>query len=234
MSVRSHRLKIEEKKLWQSLAKSAVLFILGGFLILYLGLPALAKIILFFSSSAKTETQNETSLVYLFPPSLEADFEATNSSKINLQGRGKSESTVKIFVNLEEQAKVQTDKDGIFLAKNISLRVGENSIYAVNILEKAESSPSSNLLIVYKKEMPRLEILNPKNEEKISGDSEEISITGETDQGNQITINDRQVIVDNSGKFSHTVRLNSGENFFKVKAFDNAGNQTEQELKVYR
>lgn len=233
MSVRSHRLKVEEKKLLRKVLKSIIVVFLGGFLILYVGLPALAKVILLFTRSDRVSTQNETA-DYLFPPTLETSFEATNTAKISLSGTGKAESTIKIFVNSEEQAKILTAKDGSYLAKNISLKEGDNSIFAVNILDNKESSPSSHVLIVYKKEPPKLDISSPKNEEKISGDSEEISIRGETDHDNRVTINDRTVIVESTGRFNFLVRLYSGENIFQIRALDNAGNETNQELKVYR
>lgn len=233
MSVRSHRLKVEEKKLLRKVLKSIIVVFLGGFLILYVGLPTLAKVILLFTRSDRVSTQNETA-DYLFPPTLETSFEATNTAKISLSGTGKAESTIKIFVNSEEQAKILTAKDGSYLAKNISLKEGDNSIFAVNILDNKESSPSDHVLIVYKKEPPKLDISSPKNEEKISGDSEDISIIGETDQDNRVTINDRTVIVESTGRFNFLVRLNSGENIFKIRALDNAGNETNQELKVYR
>ncbi len=166
------------------------------------------------------------------PPIFDSTFEATNSGKINLSGYGEKETVVKISINNKEVASTKTDREGKFTAKNLFLNEGENLITAKIVKDNQESSASSPLTIIYKKNPPKISIISPKDGEKIIGDEKNITITGETDAGNKVTINDHLAIVDQEGKFTFNATLSDGENIFKIKATDNAGNSTETEIKL--
>ena len=180
-------------------------------------------------NNSTTETKEST---ILFPPILDPTFEATNTAKINVSGFGEKETTVKIIVNDEVFAKVPADKEGKFIVSNISLSEGTNSIKAITIKDDKQSSPSSALIVEYIKAAPKLEIEEPSEWENFYSDKKNISITGITDKGNKVSINDHQAIVDQEGKFSYPVTLSEGDNNFKIIAYDNAGNQTTLERKV--
>ena len=58
----------------------------------------------------------------------------------------------------------------------------------------------------------------------------QVTIQGTTDNGVGITINDRIMSVNDSGKFQYSTTLNSGTNQFKVVATDQTGNATEKDI----
>ena len=233
MTISSHRLRTEEKKLFKKLLFSFGFFLASIFFLIYIGLQLFAKFILFTSSMGKNNSTTETKeSTILFPPILDPTFEATNTAKINVSGFGEKETTVKIIVNDEVFAKVPADKEGKFIVSNISLSEGTNSIKAITIKDDKQSSPSSALIVEYIKAAPKLEIEEPSEGENFYSDKKNISITGITDKGNKVSINDHQAIVDQEGKFSYPVTLSEGDNNFKIIAYDNAGNQTTLERKV--
>lgn len=210
----------------------AVMISIGLFLV-FAGLPLLAKTILFFTSF-KSDKPNITAnnSTILFPPSLNPMFEATNTAKITISGYGEKEASIKIIVNGREQAKAASDTDGKFTAINISLSEGENVIRALNLKDNKESTLSEPLIIIYKNSLPKLNIDKPKDGDKFSGDTQSISVSGTTDQGNRITVNGRMAIVDPQGKFDFSYKLSEGDNNINISASDDAGNETSKELKI--
>ncbi|MBI3379358.1 hypothetical protein HY029_01225 [Candidatus Gottesmanbacteria bacterium] len=233
MATSSHRLKIEEKKVFRKLITTFIIFIVSIFILIYAGIPLLTKTIIFFTSFRKENiTINTTDNMILNPPILNPLWDATNSGTIVVSGTADKESTVKITINNVEMSKVLVDKDAKFEAKNIKLQEGTNNIVATTLIQDKESSPSVPLVIIYKKIPPKLDISAPSDGQKFLSESKDITISGETDPGNKVTINDRFAIVDQGGKFNYKISLNSGENNFKVVATDIAGNQTIIERKV--
>jgi len=232
MVISSHRLKIEERKVYRKIFTSLGIFIAAIVILIYAGIPILTKTIIFFTSFRKEEVVSTLENTQINPPILDPMSEATNSSPISVSGLADKEMTVKISVNGEEIAKVLTDKDGRFTSKNIRLKEGENTITAVTLREDKESSPSQPLVIAYKKNPPKLDISAPDDGQRFLAETKEIIISGETDPGNRVTINDRFAIVGQNGKFNYKVTLTDGDNNFKIIATDIAGNQTIVERKV--
>ncbi len=229
----SHRIRAEEKKVYHKLIKTLILFMLAIFFSIYIGLPLFIKIIIAFSSlKQEKSTVTESENTILLAPTLDLPIEATNSSLINISGFANKDTTVQLIINNEEKAKVLSDKEGKFSARNISLNEGLNTITAYAIKNNTKSPLSNSVTIIYKKNPPFLEIDIPDNGKIITGDSNEIVINGETDPENEITVNDRIVIIDQQGKFSYQANLNQGENKFIITAKDRAGNLVSLERKV--
>ncbi len=233
MKLSSHRLRQEEKKFTRKLITSLVIVAASGIFVIFFGLPLLAKVVFFMSGGSQKQTQNttDTSLA-LLPPTLDPIVTATNSARINISGYSVIDATITVVVNGEESAKIPTDKDGKFSTSEITLKEGENKINAFVAKKDQESSPSVTFVVIYKKSNPNIEISSPKNGARIHQDSRDISISGLTDAGNRLTINDRLVIVQNDGSFNFKVTLTDGDNTIKLQAADDAGNTTDQELKV--
>lgn len=233
MKLSSHRLRQEEKKFTRKLITSLAIVAASGIFVIFFGLPLLAKIVFFTSGGSQKQTQNstDTSLI-LLPPTLDPIVTATNSARINVSGYSISDAMITVVVNDEEGAKIPTDKDGKFNTSEITLKEGENKINVFVVKKDQESSPSATYVVNYKKSGPKIEISSPSNGAKIHQDSRDIIIIGNTDEGNRLTINDRFVIVQNDGSFSFKVTLSDGDNTIKLQAIDEAGNKTDQELKV--
>lgn len=232
MEISSHRLRSEEKKLFRKLILALLIFFVVIFLLLYVGLPLFARIIITISSFKREKPASTTiEETIIFPPILDSTFEATNTARITISGYGEKDTKVKILIGKVEKAKINTDNEGKFKT-NITLKEGTNIITAVLIKDKKESSPSAPLSIIFKEEEPTLEITFPTDGQKFSGETKEISIIGETDPLNKVTINDRMAIVDQDGKFNYLVKLSEGESTFKIVVTDIAGNQKISERKV--
>ena len=232
MKLSSHRLRQEEKKFTRKLITSLTIVAVSGIFVIFFGLPLLAKVV-YFTSGTQKQTQNtsDTSLA-LLPPTLDSISTATNSAKINVSGYSISDAAIIVVVNGEESTKIPTDKDGKFNSNEISLKEGENKINAFVVRKDQESSPSATFIVIYKKSNPKIEISSPENGARIRQDNRDITISGTTDPGNRMTINDRLVIVQNDGSFNFKVTLTDGDNTIQLQAIDEAGNITGQELKV--
>ena len=232
MKLSSHRLRQEEKKFTRKLITSLTIVIVSGIFVIFFGLPLLAKVV-YFTSGTLNQTQNTSDAsLALLPPTLDSISTATNSAKINVSGYSISDAAIIVVVNGEESTKIPTDKDGKFNSNEISLKEGENKINAFVVRKDQESSPSATFIVIYKKSNPKIEISSPENGARIRQDNRDITISGTTDPGNRMTINDRLVIVQNDGSFNFKVTLTDGDNAIQLQAIDEAGNITGQELKV--
>lgn len=77
---------------------------------------------------------------------------------------------------------------------------------------------------------PQILLTSPQNGSAVSESL--ISINGQGKNIKQITLNDRPIVVDESGYFSEKVLLSYGYNVLELKAKDRFGKQTEQELQI--
>lgn len=202
-------------------------------IVLYLGLPLLAKIIVSFSSlnRSQAEIANQTKESILFAPILNPLPEATNSAKIKISGFALENSSVVLVVNGATVKKTKTDNWGKF-EETINIEAGENTIKAKTVKDEKESGYSDEITIKYLNKPPKLDITTPENNQEFSGVEKEITISGKTDSGNQLFINSRLIIIASTGEFDYGIKLKQGENKFEIKAIDKAGNETYKEIKV--
>lgn len=168
----------------------------------------------------------------LAPPVLNIPFESTNTAKINVGGYSNPNSKVKIFVDEKEVITVSVSEDGSFLAKEIELSLGTNTIFAKSIDEEGkESLNSKSFKIILDSEKPLLNVTQPEDNKNVAGERK-LKIAGETEPGVQVFVNNIQAIVNKDGNFSLDVQLNDGENNFTIKAIDKASNSEEISRRV--
>lgn len=77
---------------------------------------------------------------------------------------------------------------------------------------------------------PKLVVLEPKPGQVLK--SALVEVSGQTDSGNTLTINEQKVFVDASGKFQTTLGLNSGPGSLVFSAKNKLGKQTIQSLSL--
>lgn len=168
----------------------------------------------------------------LLPPVLNPPPEATNSAEIFISGSAQPDRTLVLYVNGEEVKKLSIDQSGTF-SFLMTLSDGTNSVSAKVVDEKGDVSELSQVYTVtVKKSAPKLEISQPNNGDKITGEKNTVLTAGNTDEGAKVTINGRLAIVASDGSFRMTVTLTDGENTITIIATDEAGNQTLVERKV--
>lgn len=182
-----------------------------------------------FSKNTPIETQKNIN--QFFSLTIDNIPEATNSAKIIISGSALNIDEIQFILN---NNKIKDIKD--FSADNFTeeigdLKEGENQIYLIgknNSLNQTKKT--QKFTVIYKNTKPKLEIIEPKNNEIINNN--ETIIKGETDKEVYIKINNIPVIVDALGKFQQSVKLSEGENNFEIVATDIAGNIETKTLKI--
>ena len=212
------------------------LFLTFGLIValIFYGIPALVKIsALVLDLKQQSEPITQDDITPPAPPKLFSLPDATNSSSVEIEGSSEAGSTVVFNLN-GNITETLTNNEGRFY-QTLNLKLGENMLilHAVD-MSGNESQKSQTHRIIYDNTPPELEITSPDDGQEFFGSRQrQIQIEGNTDPGSRVTINNRVVIVDENGRFGLTTTLSEGENNFRVKSTDIAGNETEAELTVY-
>jgi len=204
------------------------------FLLIRFGLPALIKMSTFLGdlNSSKQPIEKQESSPIL-PPRLNPLPLATASAEINISGYSQAGSTVKLFLRGISIEETTADAQGEFSFKSVHLKDGGNEIYAeANDNQGQESAPSTTYTVTLDSEVPKLELSQPQDGQRFFDKDSPITITGKTEPGTDLTINNRFVLVKDDGSFSVTQSLNEGDNQIEVLVRDDAGNETKKSLKV--
>lgn len=192
-------------------------------------LPTLISGIGFVNKFVRPVDKNVTSVsdnTSLAPPILNIPFEATNTAQISFKGYATPNSKVAIFIDDEKKDTVSVSENGEFELNNISLVLGSNNISGKTIDENSKESLSSKVIrVIYDNENPILEVSEPEDGKGIQGERK-IKISGKTEAGIQLLIDDGQIVVNSEGGFETFRSLNDGENVFTIKALDKALNET--------
>jgi len=169
----------------------------------------------------------------LAPPVLNIPYEATNSAQIDIQGFGTPNSSVKLYIDDESKQTADVSTNGSFIFKNVDLNLGTNNIYGTTVdEEEKESLPSKTIKLIFNSEEPSLDISSPNDNIVITGGDKKITVSGKTDSGIRVFVNNSQVIVDKDGNFRSDITINEGDNTISIKAVDSASNSTELERSV--
>src|SRR3989344_6608749 len=156
----------------------------------------------------------------LAPPVLSIPFEATNSSEISIQGYASPGAKVRLYLDDKLEREVNAQSDGSFVIENISLNIGTNNIYGKTVDDQGkESLASKNIKVIFDNEKPALDLSEPEDNKTVSGDKK-VKISGKTEPGIQVFVNESRIIVDKEGNFQTEQPLNDGDNNFTIKALD--------------
>ena len=224
----------QQKKYFHQILFYLSLLILIIIFIATIGIKLIINITLFiaeFSHQNRDESVKKTvNTEFFLPPEILDLPSATNSGKVHITGRATGEKNLILYVNNKLDKEITLRED--FFETDIDLNPGENSIYLILENPKTkEKKQSGTYRVIYKNEKPKLEIISPKDQEKVTRD--EIVVTGQTDKEVFVKINDLPVVVDAEAKFSYTLRLNEGENKIKIEAEDIAENIETKNLTVF-
>lgn len=160
--------------------------------------------------------------------------EATRSAQVNLSGYSPPGTEVKLYVNNSENKTVVADDSGTFSFSAVSLKEGDNIVYATAVKDKVESEKSSIYTVVVDKTSPEIEISEPTDGANFHGQKMKVlDVQGKVNEtGAEVYVNERRAILDSEGNFSVNVGLSDGEQTIVVKAVDKSGNETTKEIKV--
>ncbi len=229
------RSRLERKKEEQVTKKTVWLGFLTisiFILIIVFGLPLLIRFsILLGNSKSKKDTTNDNVLPPL-APRLVIPFEATNSSKIKINGFAETGSVVELLKNEESIGKIDVTQEGDFVFNDIDLSEGNNNFSAVAIKDKNGSSEvSKEIVVIFDNKSPELIMSNPK-EETITVDLADFDIIGKSEKGVSVLVNGRVATVDDDGNFKMKVQLNAGKNDIEIVARDNALNEGRKKISI--
>ncbi|EKD62502.1 MAG: Biofilm associated protein A [uncultured bacterium] len=225
--------KIEDK---QNKKKALILIGISVFLILLFaifGLPLVARVaevVIGINKSGSLpnieDTTNPT------PPKIGFLPEQTNTPNLEITGSSEPGTLVKIYFN-ETHKELLAGASGNF-STDFALQDGENKIYATAEDNAGNISEQSDTLkVILDKEPPSLEITEPREGMTLYGNKQrQVAIKGVTESNARVTINDRVVVVENSGNFTFVTSLAEGENQFTIRSSDPAGNITESVLNL--
>ena len=229
------RSRLERKKEEQVTKKTIFL----GFLtvavfalIIIFGLPFLINFSIFLGNAkSKKEVTSENVLPPL-APRLVVPFEATNSSKIKINGFAETGSIVELLKNDESVGKADVNETGDFSFENVELSDGENNFSAVAIKDKSGSSEvSKGILVIYDNKAPELTMTNP-SVDSLTVDSADFDITGKSEKGVSVLVNNRVAMVDDQGNFKIKIQLNAGKNDIEIIVKDSALNETRKKIAI--
>lgn len=212
----------------------AVLIFAGVILLLiFLGIFALKfmpKIVNLLSNSNRVNN-DRNDLIAPPPPTLSIPYVATNSAVISLSGQSEPGTQVYLTQNSNSIGNRRTGNDGVFKFEDINLTDGSN-IFKLVAMDPAgnQSPPSANYTLEFLSHPPEIELENLTDGQTVS--TKKLTIKGSTSPQNKLFINDRFVMLGNTGAFETTIVLNVGENKLQIVATDKAGGRTQKDLTI--
>lgn len=222
---------VEEKRNIKKAVTFVILTLVSLVLLFFIGIPLLGRFTGFVSDLGKSNKPiGSTDKTPPAPPKFNTTPDFTNQTSVEISGNTESGATVKLTINGREVESL-SNKDGKFTV-NVDLRSGDNnfSAYAVdpagNVGQKTD-----DFKIVFDNKVPDLTIDSPADGSQFFGTKQkQVTIQGTTEPDTQVTINDRIISVDGSGKFQYSSSMGEGENKFNIKVTDQAGNLTEKDV----
>jgi len=208
-----------------------ILTVILAIAVLVFGLPLLIKFSIFLGQG-KSSASNTDKVLAPLAPRLVLPFEATNSASTNIQGFAEAKVNVELFKNDVSVGKTQVTDSGDFVFSGVNLDEGDNNFSAVASTDKSGSGEKSTPInLIYDKTPPSLTLTNP-SEATLTVDSADFDITGTTDKGASVVVNDRIAMVDDNGNFKLKWQLNTGKNDLQIIARDVAGNETAKSVSI--
>ncbi len=228
----SRRVIVEEKAVLKQALLLLGLFVLLLTLFFFIIVPFILKI----TAGPTQNTQNSNENVAPLAPVLSAPRTATNSAYVTLTGFNEKNATVVLLQNDSESIETKIGDDGKF-SFDVTLQEGENKLQAFSFLgdgdSKLTSPKSQEYTVLYDSQPPELEIISPTEGQSIQGKKNQLlTVSGNTDLGCKVLINDRLAKVSGDGSFTFIHSLGTGENKLTLKSIDRAGNTTQKEVLV--
>jgi hypothetical protein len=234
MTARRSRLTLKTEKRTR---KTIVLTSFGILIILILlikfGVNLLVGFSVFLAGTKNQSPTNSSSSseAFIASPVLNPLPGATNSAKIDISGKSQPDKIIELYINNNLKDSAQADKMGNFLFSQ-TLFNGENQIRTRAMKNNQLSDFSTSFSVFFKNTTPSLTVDYPSDGQSFSKDQNSINVKGKTDSGVTITVNGFWAIIDENNNFSYNLPLQNGDNQIRIIATDQAGNNSEKNLKV--
>lgn len=180
------------------------------------------------------QVTDTTNVDYVAPPILNPVNDATSQNSVDITGYVTSDDmVVELFVNDSPVGKEEPESDNSFSFHSVVLENGKNEIKARTLTANGKHSDYSQpLMIRYLSKEPKLEVATPANGQVFKKDQSPIRISGQTDPGAKVTVNDFWAITQEDGDFYYDYSLKDGDNNLKIVSTDEAGNISTKELNI--
>lgn len=217
--------------------KTTILSIVGIviviFIVLKFGLGILANFSLLLSGGGNQNNSSENSnqINFVGAPLLNPIVTATNSANIIISGTSDKNNIVFLYINGTIVDQSHVDGNGTFSFTE-SLSKGNNQIYAVAQYKSKRSDNSDSFTVYFSNSQPSLDVSSPTDGQSFKKDQNTANVAGKTDPGVKVTVNGFWALIDDNNNFSYNLPLQNGDNQIKILATDQAGNQTEKDIKV--
>ena len=224
---------VEERRNIKKAYRFAFLSIVIVIILIWFGLPFMAKLSGFFTNLKSNQLPIEkTDNTPPAPPKIDEYSENTNKKVFEITGNVEEGSTV-IFNFNSKDNEILADRNGIFSIK-LNLVDGENSFFATAKDAAGNESQKTKIYrIVFDNEPPKIIVTSPPDGESFYGSKQQtVTIKGTCEKESSLTINERFVSIDDEGNFSFTFNLSEGENIINFKAVDKAGNESNTSIKL--
>ena len=197
------------------------------------GLPALARLVGYFTKS-DTDSTPTTNELRPAPPIFSDIPEATYSAKVKISGFAQPGLDIVLYVNATEVDRKLISESGDFTFDNVSLTEGDNSVYAYSQTpHDLRSEQSRTYTVSLDTTKPVVTIDSPHDGDVSHGQSgQTVTFTGSVNEpGSKVFIGERMAIV-SDGKFSLPYQLASGDQEIPIRAVDRAGNENVSSIKL--
>lgn len=207
---------------------TAVLF----FVVVFAGLPLLVKFSIFLGETRSRKEVIVEKVLPPLPPRVVMPFEATNSSKININGLAEAKVQIELLKNDASLSKIETNENGEFVFEDVELNEGDNDFNLVAVSAKGGTSElSKTIKVIFDNKAPTLTMTNPV-EDSLKVDNPDFDVVGQSEKGVSVTVNGHVAMVDDTGQFKSKIQLNSGDNDVEIIVRDLAGNETRKKVKI--
>ena len=227
------RLQTNEKT---KLIRQSVLFLAGGCLIIVIFLFGLLPFYtrLLMRNSQQTKLPTATPAVNIPSPSLLQPFTSTNSAQVVIKGTAPTNMKVLLGVNGSVDQSTTSKEDGSFAFDTVTLLPGDNMLQAYAEDSSGNRSDGSKpITITFSTDAPKLEVTAPSDNALITQRKQSvIAVSGTTDAGNKVYLNDQFLFVTDTGSFSGSFQLQEGDNTLHIRAVNAAGNETSKDVHV--
>ncbi len=224
------RAQVEQKKILTQTVVFVLLTIVLGLAMVFVIIPGLIR---FAGSLTGIANPANNDTVAPRVPIYSAPVAATKDQELVVEGFGEPESLIYLMHNGVKSEERTADAEGKFVF-TISLDEGENVIafYSADAAGN-ESAVGREYVTIYDTQAPEIEWATPEDGKLVTNLRERmIEVKGKTSEVAKIYLNDRLVFSDSEGNFTDSFQLQEGENTLRLKAIDEAGNESEQERKV--
>jgi bacillopeptidase F len=196
------------------------------------GIPAFIRLTGVWGEMRSGKSNGIQDSIAPFTPQLNINYDATSSATVRLAGNSEAGSTVSLYIDENKIAEAKTNDSGEFSFDEVRLSEGDNHL-SVQARDDADnqSQRSKPINIIYDHTPPDLSISSPNDNQEFYGDSEKVvKITGTTETGADVYVNDNFTTVDSKGNFERRLALQDGDNQIEIRAVDQAGNETKKSL----